>query len=76
MKLTFSLFFCFDFLKGWYSLVLAVGPEVDEMTELSFGHGGDSSGGRAVVRLTGISNLEHHFVYKSSQSSKYLVWLP
>ena len=70
------LVFLLRFLEGWYSLVLVVGSEVDEVTELSFGHGGDSSGGRAVVRLTRISNLEHDFVYKSSQSSKYLVWLP
>ena len=70
------VFFLLLFFEGWYSLVPVVGSEVDEVTELSLGHGGDSSGGRAVVRLTCISNLEHHFVYKSSQSSKYLVWLP
>ena len=70
------LVFLLQFLEGWYSLVLVVGSEVDEVTELLFGHGGDSSRGLTVVRLTRISNLEHHFVYKSSQSSKYLVWLP
>ena len=69
MKLTFSLVF----FRGWYSLVPVVGSEVDEVTEPLFGHGGDSSGGCTVVRLTCISNLEHHFAYKSSQSSKYLV---
>lgn len=41
MKLTFSLFFLLQFLEEWYSIVLVVGSEVDEVTELLFGHGGD-----------------------------------
>ena len=44
---------------------MRVESKVCEVCELSFGHGGDSSGGCTVVRLKCISNLEYHSVYKS-----------